>query len=101
MSDHVSINVAGEGMFDYTQITVALVDVMKALHWLTTHPHHFKKMGFTSTCIAARNDPCGSQGQFTSDGRSKHRLLCGMKKPSNNKIKQAHLQGSTLRGAIL
>jgi hypothetical protein len=78
MSDPVSINMAGEGVFDYGPIKVALTDIMEAFHWLTVHPHYFKKVGFTDTSIATRNDPCGLRSQFISEGRSKHRLVCGM-----------------------
>jgi ribosomal protein L35AE/L33A len=77
MSDYVSINMAGEGVFDYEPITVALTNIMKALHWLTLHPHYFKKIGLTSKRIAKQNDSFGIQGNLTWGGRSKHRLLCG------------------------
>jgi hypothetical protein len=100
MSGHVLINVAGGGAFDRESITVALADVTKAFHWLTAHPHYFKKTGFTSTRIAPCNDPHELRSLLTHcEDRSKHRLVCGMR-PSHAKINQAHPQGGTLRNAM-
>jgi hypothetical protein len=77
MSDYVSINVAGKGVFDYKPITVGLTDVMKAFHWLSMHPYYFKQIGRTSQRIAKQNNPYGMHGNFITEGRSKHPLIGG------------------------